>query len=836
MPTLVAPNPFIIRPPADLLHRYPQLRHAAADLARLYAHSYLVTDDLLQQVGSQLWAVLDIAGPLAAARQQAGRAVLPLILASDDAGVQLLPWETLYHPEFGFLARAEPFTFSRHLPGLSSQQPPLEPGPLRVLLFTSLPDDVDPEKGRLDVEEEQAQILEALAPWQAQGVVDLLMPDDGRFATLKELLLTFDPHLLFLSGHGRFVQPDIRGQAPGSYFLFEDEHGHSQPVDEQTLAAIFVGRRVECVVLSACELGKGSSDNLAAGLTWRLHQAGIPHLVGMRESVLDRAGTLFARAFMDAIARQERLDVAVQAGRRAITTPLAGLSRHTGASGLAEHSLGQWCLPLCVSQDQARPLITWEFTPRPPQPRQINETLSSIILPPRFIGRRSELRQLKSRLGRGQLRQLLITGPGGQGKTALAGRLAHDLQRQGYLVAAYAARPENEWAEFQMELEMELNGDNRQRYNLRGLRCRTEQERAALLLELLLRQQEGRLLLFLDNLETVQDGATQSLTDARLVAWIAAAQSLTGQGLLLLLTSRWRLPGWPEADHWPLAHSSYGDFLRLAQEHLPPRWLQQRERLAQVYALLHGNGRGLTFFAGAVAAAGELDEEEFLARLAQAKGETQTDMALATIVAHLVPAARDLLYRLTAYQTPVPQEGIIKIGLDLPQPERLLARLLAVSLVEQTAAPAWQTVEYQLSPLVMDWLGSPPPELAGGVHEAIQLAAAYQLYLFHEERPTLAQAAAAHQALRQANQLEAADRFALAYIVGPLNRRGLYQTLLEVWLPSISASDNWAIKAEALGQMGKQYLHLGSFDDALPFFERSLQISQAIGDKAGEGT
>ncbi len=57
-------------------------------------------------------------------------------------------------------------------------------------------------------------------------------------------------------------------------------------------------------------------------------------------------------------------------------------------------------------------------------------------------------RQLKGRLRSGSLRQLLITGPGGQGKTALAGKLAQDLQRRGYEVFAWAARPENSWKDF----------------------------------------------------------------------------------------------------------------------------------------------------------------------------------------------------------------------------------------------------------------------------------------------------------------------------------------------------------------------------------------------------
>ena len=64
----------------------------------------------------------------------------------------------------------------------------------------------------------------------------------------------------------------------------------------------------------------------------------------------------------------------------------------------------------------------------------------------------------------------------------------------------------------------------------------------------------------------------------------------------------------------------------------------------------------------------------------------------------------------------------------------------------------------------------------------------------------------------------------------------MYQTLLENWLPDICQSPDRHVQAEALGQTGKQHHHLGNFRVALPYFQQSLQISQEIGDKSGEGT
>ena len=680
-----------------------------------YASEQIVGEKQLMQIGRQLWQVLDIAESFDLARRQAGMRILPLIIESDQAAVQQLPWETLYHPEHGFLGKAPGFTLARRIPKGDFELPDLQPGPLRVLLFTVLPDDpdaiisrpgpADRESGRLDVEDAQAQVHEALAPWIAQGMVELRMPDDGRFATLKEMLASFEPHLLFHFGHGKFIHQPHTAAEPFATLQFEDEAGGSVLIHEAEYARLFYGGATRCVVLAACESGMTASDALNNGLAWRLSQAGIPHVIGMRESIFERAGILFNRRLCDALAQRERVDVALQQAREAITTPLKDSPLlAVDAAELGELSLGQWCLPALITQDAAQPLVDWQFEPQPAAHALANISLDNVTLPPRFLGRRAELRQLKSRLRRGTLPQLLITGPGGQGKTALGGKLALDLLRQGFQVLAYAARPENSWRQFFIHALRQLNEASHLEYARMESYLASEFEKAEQLLSLLLKQSGGRVVLFFDNLEALQNPDTQALEDEQIAAWIAAAQKLGRQGLILLLTSRWRLPGWPEDDHLPLAHANYGDFLQMARQALPPAFMRDRERLRQVYRVLHGNGRGLTFFAAAIQDMDIRQEDAFLRRLAEAEAAAQMDMALAQIVEHLETEARRLLERLPAYLSPVPVEGIIKLGLDLAQPEKLLRRLLAVSLVEPAWSHRWQTVQYQLSPLVAQWL------------------------------------------------------------------------------------------------------------------------------------
>ncbi|MES9905399.1 MAG: CHAT domain-containing protein, partial [Sedimenticola sp.] len=829
---------YTIVPPIDLLESYPDLKHAANDLALRYAHNELVVEQQLQVIGDRLWQTLDCDEAFATAHRSAGLAVLPIIIESDDPAIQQLPWETLHHPQHGFLGCNPTFTLSRRIPSSTGAAAPVEKGPLRVLLFTSLPDDLDAEKSRLNVEDEQAQVQEALLPLVSKGAVELEMPDDGRFSTLKQQLQHYRPHLVYLSGHGKFYHQPHSDEPPYGTFLFEGEAHGSNPVRENEVARAFIGTSVQCVVLSACESGSATSDALNNGLTRRLSDQGVPHVIGMRESVLDQAGILFAHHFCAAIGDEERVDAALQQGRQAITRPFKeGMRRdEMMGDGRDELSYGQWCLPTLISRDVARPLIDWAFEQQPITQRLANRSLSTITLPPRFFGRRSELRELQGRIRKNRLQQLLITGPGGQGKTALAGKLVSELHQRGYEILAWSARPENHWSDFLFELKLQLSDENGKRYDRALPELESERQRASLLLRLLLNQNQQRVVLFFDNLESIQQLDSLQLTDPRVTDWIKAAQELSQQGVVLLLTSRWQLPEWPESDHWPLEHCNYGDFLRLAQQQqFPQKLIRTPGRMRSVYDTLHGNARGLEFYAAAIRGMASQEEADFQAKLAQAETEIQADMALELIIQRLDDEVLELLQRLPAYKTPVPLEGVIKVALDLPGSEQSLQRLLSLSLVERRDSQAlYETVEYQVSPLVEQWLQknrANPPTLP-----MLKTAADFQLYLFRNEKRALTQAIVAHQALELASEQVAADQLVLDVIIGPLNRQGLYQTLLERWLPPVSLSKDSATKAEALGQIGKQHLHLGDYDTALQYLKRSLAIRQEIGDKSGEGT
>ncbi|MBE0671409.1 MAG: tetratricopeptide repeat protein [Anaerolineales bacterium] len=814
MPHNVHPTPFIIRPSNEFAKDI-DLRNLSRSLATKYADGHVVTDDDLQIMGRNLWGLLGVQDDFDLVQKEAGDAILSVIIESDNPEVQAYPWETLYHPTHKFIGRNPAFTLTRRIAAGKSSQANLDKGPLRVLLFTSLPDNVDAERGRLNVEEEQAQVQEALMPWIAKGVVRLEMPDDGRFSTLKELLKRFDPHVLFLSGHGKFHHEPHADEAYGE-FWFESETGDGEAIRDEEIARALGETRVQAVILSACESGKAASDSLSNGLMQRISAAGIPHVIGMRESILDIAGIQFARALCDALAGQERVDVALQSARAAIQK--------------AMDERGQWCLPMALSPNPQAQLIDWDFQPQIVESQRLNQRVNTVSLPARFVGRRAEMRRYKIKLTQGALRSLLITGAGGMGKTALVGKLALDVQKpRGDGLFAWSANSEKSWRDFELEMAQTLDKPRVERYDKFLPTAENEMERAKFMLDLLAEQFNGRVILFFDNLETLQDADSLAVKDATVAAWMQAARDT--DGVTVFATSRWQISDW-DGEHLMLARANYGDFLQIAaMKNLPIK----REQMRRVYGALGGNIRGLEFFASAAQGMhDENAEEAFLQTLEQTKSDLQANMAIAEIYKRLPDDAKKLLARLPAYYEAVPIEGLLKLGQDFPDAETLLERLMAVSLLEASYEPHWDVTEYQCTPLATDWMNE--NGLVDNSSEWLNATADYHLYLMNEERRSAGQAIAAHHALRRAERHDEADRLTLKHIIKPLKMAGFYTTLLSDWLPRICDSENIKTRGVALNEMGILCLNIGNHEVALSYLKHSLAISQQIGDKRGEGS
>jgi hypothetical protein len=382
-----------------------QLEPLHADLEQL-RQSYQkqrVTAAALQTFGKKLWEIL----ALKHLPQQ-------LIIHSDSPLLHDIPWETLYHPTQGFLALSENFHFIRQF-SKNTRKTSVFPinciAPLRILLFTAQVNTSSQQPLLLEVEQMSLRIT--LAPLIAAGKVYLYAPDDGRFSTL-DALLRQSWSVVILSGHGG-------SQRENTGFWFEDEQGNPHFVTTAQLQQAFRTSNIACVVIAACQ---------SLPLAMSLYQLGIPHVVGMWETLLDRAACRLIQTLCTALVQETSIQTALYQARVAMTQLLEPHEIWHKSPRSHYPDIGQWCLPMLFSQDTSQPIIKYTdysnySRMRPPAP-----TL--------FIGRRQLLRELSERLRAGNTNYLWLWGAAGVGKTALARQLVWHLSECGFQVIYHA--------------------------------------------------------------------------------------------------------------------------------------------------------------------------------------------------------------------------------------------------------------------------------------------------------------------------------------------------------------------------------------------------------------
>jgi tetratricopeptide (TPR) repeat protein len=752
-----------------------------------------------------------------------GKAILPIIIQSNDPHILQLPWNLLYCEPYGFLACNKRFTLSLSIPDAPHIHSAPQKGPLRILFFSSAPDNLGTNE-RLGVEDEQVAILEAFLPLVKEGFAQLKIPNDGRFDTFQTLIEDFDPHLVYLSGHGSYDPKTEQGS-----FLFEDQTGLQVNVDEQKVADQFAGSSVECVVLSSCQSAQSSSRTLNSGLAQKLAFEGIHHVVGMNMSVYDVSAKTFNEVLSEQIARRHPVGLAVQHARRAVSQ-LEGV--------YADH----WAVPVLFSNRSAaleRPLIDWDFEPQKTDHKITSNKLGQILYPELFIGRRRDFRKVYDTIYKQKNKHILLFGEGGMGKTAFAAKVGIELRNQGYKLFDYSIKHGDDFESFLLDIEMSLPAERVETYDRLKSRMQDEKQKAKYLIDLVVQTYPQTLFIF-DNLESIQNPVSKVLerqedaphklsgtTFLKIKAWIEAL--LEQEDVLFITTSRWKIEAFNRTIQ--LNKPLWEDFLYYMGKCFNAF---DKQRFQKVYELLGGNFRGAEFYIAAIQSIDDSKkEEEFLVTLQNTKEKTQADAAIETILSYRSTEDKELLERLCAFSVPVDKKGVDTIAQRLDA--ALIENLVDFSLVQKIYNPQYKVDEYQISALVYDKVIE-AFKARPLYSTAKKLAANYQRILFEKERKTLSQAVIVHQALHAADEREKAHRFALDWIVGELNRAGLYQTLLDEWLTDITRSNDSKTKSEALGQVGKQYVHLGQYHEALEYLEQSLKISQAIGDRAGEGT
>lgn len=348
-----------------------------------------------------------------------------------------LPFEAMRLPDGRLLATQPPVVMWRRPAGLVRPAPPALPGPLKLLVAVGAPDEVATNAAVLNQESELQNILDAVEPLNRLDsaqvrILEVGHPDQVAMAFAEDAY-----HVLHISCHAR----------PGQLEL-EDEDGRPVPVAPADLLrpVVQTGRPLPLVVLNAChggvaqqQGGAGSMVSFASALL----AAGVPAVVAMQTAVTDAYATELARAFYAHLARGEHLrpSLALALARKELEATRQQALKAAGTQAAAPPEYATAALYLAGAE---APLADFGADRQPLRVAPVHGMAAAVpqLRMDELIGRRAELRQVLRSLreAAGAHAGVVITGIGGVGKSALAGRAVRRLVEGGWLLAETAGR------------------------------------------------------------------------------------------------------------------------------------------------------------------------------------------------------------------------------------------------------------------------------------------------------------------------------------------------------------------------------------------------------------
>jgi tetratricopeptide (TPR) repeat protein len=879
------------------------LNRQVAQLDRLLDNPYsgpkpIAQTGILEQIGGLLWEAAGLSvNELLEAIETARDDETPMRLTVTGEAFQHLPWEMLYHehPELGFVGRHPWCVVTRRMRGDGRKTPQVMARPLRLLLFIASPEDLDPERSRLDFEREEELLFTALdGPW-SRGELDIDVAEDGRVSTLRQHLERHRYHAVILSMHGTPARNRQGGQEWG--LLFEDERsGRGAPLAGSDLVTQFEqlprGHRPGLMVLSACRSAR--AEETAESITSvarKVHERGLERVLGMRLSVLDGAASCFSAELFRRLALGEVLGRAVTLAR---DTVAQGAWLTAGDESKGVEAVGdpyaQWTLPVSFDRTADGTMVdihsAVEVTERPAPPSVLIGD-GTIRLPSRatFIGRRRFIREHLRVFLEGQRRCLMLTGAGGVGKTALAGLFARALTERQPATRLLGFRAPFELKALEEPLRQEAFDGTEEPALLTFIQAEPDRRQRLRRLLTSLAGRQRPCAFVLDNLEVLQDLRTLEVSaEHQDSLWFLHTICELPSPTRVLLTGRYLFRDMPVAliSQCPVRDAPYGDVLRrMNRLNWPQTMSAVRKRW--VYTVLGGNHRAIEWTAQLLANQQQQADElvETLERLQAPPGTPEEvvsvvleamrqNLLLSTLRQQLTAEQDRLLRAASLYRVPVNDDGLMAIALQPEQCEVNRQRLVAYALLEWANDLDLDLAYFVVPPVVKELLGDrgfDPPELQS-LHQVIGTYHRFQgEYLSRRWSDDIE----AIYHFRQAGDHVSADALAeyvcdfyyrisnyagasaiTEEIVGrssppapwwALNRYGMCQltlgfpnSALAAFKRALPVAPTKRDAGTTLNNISQIYKARGDYDTALRYLEQSLGICQEIGNKAGEGT
>ncbi len=344
-----------------------------------------------------------------------------------------LPFEALRLPDDRLLAILPPVVVLRRPRRIAGSEGQPLAGPLKILVAVAAPDEgLSSGQGGLDQERELQNILDAIEKADRQGNAEVRILEVGHPSLIGDAVEADAYHVLHVSCHG----------SPGSLQL-EDEEGRAvSTTPEELLQPIKERERpLPLVLLSACH--GAVQDGQTASFAEALLRAGVPSVLAMQTSVSDYYATLLARSFYEHLANREIL-----LPSRALAQARKELERERRQKTQSDAPLfetqPEFATATLFVAGSEKQLADFALERKPLAVRPVHQAPGPVpqLRIDDLIGRRKVLRETLRTLRdtSHQKAGVVLTGIGGVGKSAVAGRAMQRLIEDRYVVPAHAGR------------------------------------------------------------------------------------------------------------------------------------------------------------------------------------------------------------------------------------------------------------------------------------------------------------------------------------------------------------------------------------------------------------
>ena len=359
-----------------------------------------------------------------------------VIIQSSDTRFFNVPWEMI-KPKHAKPLVFESEAFIRFVPDDAPSREFESSEEIRALLIIARPAGLEDvgyrTMGRPLLEEielaESSLVIDVLRPPTLERLKERLR--EGARGKTPYQIVHFDGHAELFMGEAS-ASPGSVGKSTASCsdvrFLFEESvTGGKDLVAAGTLAGILREAKVPLVILNACRSG---TPAIAAALS----NAGVTAVVAMQYSIYVSAAASFMREFYKSLLRGDAVPKAVNAGRAHLR------DRDKRPSLKGPQSLEDWIVPVCYVRRifkivertgliESMDIIFNKYAIVP----GFNSPERQLPIPSttRFVGRDGDFFKLELALP--NRRVIVITGPGGMGKTELVKAFARWWQVTGAL-------------------------------------------------------------------------------------------------------------------------------------------------------------------------------------------------------------------------------------------------------------------------------------------------------------------------------------------------------------------------------------------------------------------